>query len=538
MTPNLQLTCQSGALRGQTFPLPAKKISLGRDPSCDMKVEDPKISRLHGWLEVKDGNLLYTDNRSTNGSFLNGERITAPATINLGDVLQIGNTEFVLLEPSDFQTIHFVSSQTLITNTVSTDSVKVDALAQKFAAVFEYYKDNAPESGQFENLELVRMQRMLNSLKTLFTISSAMSQLLPLVDLVKLIADNLFEVFAGAENIVVLVRDEESGDMRPAHAATRGSDRVPDMAISRTVLDRAVAEHVTLIANDAGHDERLSASESIIGLNVKSVMCAPLVIRDRVLGALYIDNRQYSIRYDEMDAELVTAFANQAAVAIDNARLCDELQAAYHQTLQSLVNAIEAKDPYTMGHTARVAKLSVSIGREMGFNPRRLDRLKMAADLHDIGKIGVKEGIINKAGALTDEEYEDIKLHVVMGEKILKPIKFLNDLLPYIRGHHERWDGTGYPDGLKGEECPLEGRIIALADAFDAMTTQRSYNKPLTFVQAIERIKSTAGRHFDPAVVDAFARLMERNLGTRSNRGPGGLVDSSAVSTPQVAAGG
>jgi response regulator RpfG family c-di-GMP phosphodiesterase/pSer/pThr/pTyr-binding forkhead associated (FHA) protein len=527
MAPNFQLTCQSGALRGQTFEMPTKRISLGRDPSCDMKVDDPKISRLHGWLEMRDDVLHYVDNRSTNGSFLNGERIGEVA-VSLGDVLQIGNTEFVLLEPSDFQTIHFVASQTMVTNTVSTDSVKVDALAQKFASIFEYYKDNAPESGEYENLDIARMQRMLNSLKTLFTISSAMSQLLPLNELVKSIGDNLFEVFASAENVVVLIRDEATGAMRPAHAATRGSDKIPEISISETVLHRAVKERATLIANDAGHDARLSASESIIGLQVKAVMCAPLVIREGVLGALYIDNREHTVRYDEMDAELVTAFANQAAVAVDNARLCDELQNSYHQTLQSLVNAIEAKDPYTMGHTARVAKLSVGIGRELGFNAKRLERLKMAADLHDIGKIGVKEGIINKAGALTDEEYEDIKTHVEMGEKILRPITFLADLLPYIRGHHEKWDGTGYPDGLKGEATPLEGRIIALADAFDAMTTQRTYNKPLTFQQAIDRIKQSAGRHFDPFVVDGFARLMDRNQGTRGQRGPGGMFDSSA----------
>jgi len=237
-------------------------------------------------------------------------------------------------------------------------------------------------------------------------------------------------------------------------------------------------------------------------------MCAPLVSGDQVLGALYLDNRQANVTYDDLDAELVTVFANQCAIAIDNANLCDSLQESYHQTLQSLVNAIEAKDAYTMGHTARVSKYSIGIGRAYGFDDKRIDRLRVAAELHDIGKIGVQEGIINKAGKLTDTEYSSIKQHVEMGEHILKPITYLKDVLPYIRGHHERWDGSGYPDGLKGEQCPLEGRILAVADTFDAMTSQRPYNKPLTFPQALAKIKEGTGKIFDPSVVTAFEKYV------------------------------
>jgi HD-GYP domain-containing protein (c-di-GMP phosphodiesterase class II) len=211
-----------------------------------------------------------------------------------------------------------------------------------------------------------------------------------------------------------------------------------------------------------------------------------------------------------VDAEIVTAFANQAAVALDNCRLCDNLQDSYTQMLQSLVNAIEAKDPYTMGHTQRVKTHALGIAAEMGFSKEHLRKLGMAADLHDIGKIAIRDGIINKPGSLTDTEYNDIKTHVEIGEKILSPILYLRDLLPWIRSHHERWDGRGYPDGLKGEDCPIEGRILALADAFDAMTSQRSYNKPLTPNDALLRVKSESGIHFDPEVVTAFEKYFVR----------------------------
>ncbi|MBI5155437.1 HD-GYP domain-containing protein, partial [Candidatus Poribacteria bacterium] len=207
---------------------------------------------------------------------------------------------------------------------------------------------------------------------------------------------------------------------------------------------------------------------------------------------------------------VVTAFANQAAIAIDNSQLSDTLQESYHQMMQALVRTIEAKDEYTMGHTQRVKKYSIGIATEMGFDAERLQKLGVAAELHDIGKIGIKEGIINKPGRLTDEEYRDIKNHVEVGVRILKPIAYLNEIVPWVRGHHERWDGTGYPDGLKGEDCPLEGRVLAMADAFDAMTSQRSYNKPLTFVEALARIREASGKHFDPQIVEACARYLER----------------------------
>jgi HD-GYP domain-containing protein (c-di-GMP phosphodiesterase class II) len=160
----------------------------------------------------------------------------------------------------------------------------------------------------------------------------------------------------------------------------------------------------------------------------------------------------------------------------------------------------------------------------MGLTGKRLERLKMAAELHDIGKIGVKETLINKPGRLTDDEYEEVKMHVEMGEMILKPITFLHDLLPHIRGHHERWDGSGYPDGLKGEETTLEGRIIGLADAFDAMTSQRTYNKPLSLQEATTRIKESSGRHFDPVLVEHFVRMMDRMSGTGESVRPDDLA--------------
>jgi putative nucleotidyltransferase with HDIG domain len=506
-----KLTCQNGPAKGTVLDITGHQ-TVGRDVSCAIVLEDPKVSRVHGFFTIVGEDLHYKDNGSTNGSFLNGERVIE-TVVQHGDVLKIGSSEFALLEDEDFRTINIVSnSDSAVTGSVSTAKIKVESLAEKFSTIFDFYKKHQPDISDAERYELMRTQRLLGGLKTIFGISQTMTKLVPLPELLPFISKSLFEVFPGAENLVILLKEKDKKGLAIKHAAMRDSDKEPAISISRTVLDRAVAERCTLIANDAAADSRLSHSDSIIGFSVKSVMCAPLVSGENVLGALYLDNRRETVLYDELDAELVTAFANQCAIAIDNSFLCDTLQAHYLQTLQALVNAIEAKDAYTMGHTARVSRYSCGIARHMGFNEKRLERLRIAADLHDIGKIGIKEGIINKTGKLTDTEYHTIQDHVTMGEKILQPITFLQDVLPFIRGHHEKWDGTGYPDGLKGDACPLEGRIIALADAFDAMTSQRSYNKPLTFSQAWERISEARGRHFDPDVVDAFGYFLDQTL--------------------------
>jgi pSer/pThr/pTyr-binding forkhead associated (FHA) protein len=508
---DLELIIKTGSMAGTRISVGGSRMSVGRDATCDIKLEDPRISRIHGYFESADGKLFFRDNNSTNGSKLNGAAITGVHELKASDLIQLGGIDISVELQTDSAQIAFASNErSEVTSSLKLSAVTGDALAQKFSQIFEYYKDHQPETSPLEQIDLVKTQRLVNSLKTLYAVTTKMSQLLPQKDLLRVVSAGLFEVFAGAENLVILLLNEETEEFEAVHSTTREGNESSNLRISRTILNRAVNDRATLVANDVSHDARFSASESIVGLSVKSVICAPLVIGDIVIGAMYLDNRISKVDYDEMDTEIVTAFANQAAIALDNARLCDTLQESYHQMLQSLLATIEAKDKYTIGHTQRVCEYAMGIAEELGIRDEHLRRVGVAAELHDIGKIGISEGLINKTGSLTDGEYEDLKEHVLMGIKILKPIVYLQDVLPWIRGHHEKWDGTGYPDGLIGEDCPLEARVIAVADAFDAMTSQRAYNKPLTFEQAMQRIVDAKGRHFDPRVADAFVRYLKK----------------------------
>ena len=190
----------------------------------------------------------------------------------------------------------------------------------------------------------------------------------------------------------------------------------------------------------------------------------------------------------------------------------DQLQQAAFEIVQGLAGAVEAKDPYTRGHAGRVRQVCMAMAQESGLSEDDQTMLEFAAELHDVGKIGVKGEILNKKTTLTEEEYEHIKEHPVIAELILKDVGLLAPVRPLIRAHHERWDGTGYPDGLAGEDIPFLARIMAVADSYDAMLTQRPYRPPLSLEETLNEIKQCAGGQFDPAVVDLFERVLRKGL--------------------------
>jgi putative two-component system response regulator len=185
----------------------------------------------------------------------------------------------------------------------------------------------------------------------------------------------------------------------------------------------------------------------------------------------------------------------------------NRIRASFLSAITALAYALEAKDKYTSGHSQRVAGISVAIAKELGMPKDIIDKIRLAGLVHDIGKIGVRESVLNKPGRLTDEEHQHIKSHCEIGEHILTPIVEDEEILKAVRHHHERYDGRGYPDGLSGEQIPLGARILAVADTYDAMTSERPYRKAMSAVTTYTEIERSKGTQFDPKVVDAFLRI-------------------------------
>lgn len=249
--------------------------------------------------------------------------------------------------------------------------------------------------------------------------------------------------------------------------------------------------------------------ERIGDTGTKAVAVVPITSRDILKGVLVLFYLKEKEQIEKDELNLVMAMAGQAAIALDNASLYGDLEMSYFSTIKSLAKAIEVKDPYTFGHSEMVTEYAVAVAQKMGLSEWEVRNVKYAGALHDIGKIGIPRGILNKPGKLTEEEFTEVKNHPELGESIIEPVEFLQEPRKLILHHHERFDGSGYPSGLKGEEIPLGSRILAVADSFEAMMSDRPYRKKLGLDKAIRELEGGSGSQFDPKVVEAFIEVLK-----------------------------
>ncbi len=229
---------------------------------------------------------------------------------------------------------------------------------------------------------------------------------------------------------------------------------------------------------------------------------------DQILGVLTLLGYSEGMEFDSEDMELVRTLGSLLAIAVANARMETRQHATFLRTMESLATALEARDEYTRGHSQRVSEVSMMIGERMGLSAAALEELRVGTILHDIGKIGVPDAILNKPGKLTDEEFEIMKTHTLKGFEICKPLNLSEGVLMIIRNHHERLDGSGYPDGLRGGDLPLPLRIVCVADAFDAMSSRRPYRGVMSPKAVLSELSRYAGTQFDPVVVEHLKELL------------------------------
>ena len=254
------------------------------------------------------------------------------------------------------------------------------------------------------------------------------------------------------------------------------------------------------------------------GRQVSSLAVVPLKMRDRLMGWIAVISLTASRRFDEGQRKLLSIIASRAAAAIENARLYEDLQATFQQTIEGLAKAIDKMDRYTSGHSDRVAIYATFLALKLGLSPAEIEIVRQSALMHDIGKIGCVLNL-NKPGKLTNDEYEVFKKHPTFGRDILDPIKFLHPLIPGVHLHHERWDGRGYPLRMKGNEIPIIARIISVADTYDAMTSDRSYRRALPHEVAVAEIDRCRATQFDPDVAAVFTEGIEGYREERRERG-------------------
>lgn len=258
---------------------------------------------------------------------------------------------------------------------------------------------------------------------------------------------------------------------------------------------------------------RVTGSLASIGLggepsSAGAVLCVPLAVRERPLGALAVFRASVERAFTEDDEVLLTNIGSQVAVAIENYQLNQDIEQTYLEAIMALALAVEAKEAYTAGHSKRVAFYAEKIAELMGLDGETRRLIHHAGLLHDVGKIGVKDAILLKPGALDPEELHIMRQHPSIGEAILKPLRSLGKVAEMVHCHHEHYDGSGYPRGLKGDQIPLEARILVVADSYDSIVTDRPYRKRLGLQEAKDELRKWAGTRFDPKVVQAFLRFL------------------------------
>ncbi|MQY52865.1 MAG: HD domain-containing protein, partial [Firmicutes bacterium] len=310
-----------------------------------------------------------------------------------------------------------------------------------------------------------------------------------------------------AEGCSVLLVDEKEKKLQFVAASGAKKEEVKKLSLN---MGEGVAGWVAqndqpLLIDDVSKDDRFSKKiDETLTQKTKSLICVPLKVKERTIGVMEVMNKRGDRTFTERDMVLFKPLSAQAAVAIERAKLYEDLEDMYISTVKSLAAAIDAKDPYTRGHSERVTRFAMLIAKELGLDDKTQRDVQLCGLLHDVGKIGVPISVLRKKDKLTDEDWKHIRRHPVLGAEIISPIAQLKELIPNIRHHHERYDGKGYPDKLKGEDIPLISRILAVADTFDALTSERPYRSGLADKAALEEMEVVKGTQLDPACVEVF----------------------------------
>ena len=444
--------------------------TVGRGRQADVMVDDDSLSRLHARIAVdQDGQLSIDDLGSTNGVFVSGaEQLSA--YVMLGDSVRFGRVEYVVSggdvpPPTEEEP---VVSQTVLRRITMSEAPKVDRLA------LEALLATSREMMAFEDLPVL-LERVLDRLASI----------------------------AKPDRSAILLIDAETGELSPRAVRPAAAYSSVSEFASSTVVGQALESRDVFIVHDARMDPRLQEAASVLLAGVRSVICVPLLGRSGPIGSLYADKLGVE-QFPPEIAEYAAAFGGHAAAALETAQLYEERERHFRATLEAFAKAIDARDPYTAGHSARVTAYTLVLARQSGNHADEFETIRRAGLMHDIGKVGVPDAVLLKPGALDAAERALIEAHVTIGYHMLVSVPFLGASLPAVRGHHERWDGAGYPDRLAGADIHPHARLMSVADSYDAMTSARPYRAALSVEEAARRLRADSGSQFDPAAIELF----------------------------------
>ncbi len=350
-------------------------------------------------------------------------------------------------------------------------------------------------------LRQIRQEKeQLSDLVVMYQFGQAIGNSLDIETQVSQITAFLWKRFT-PESLSLSMLYPEDGELRLLTYKTDQGDRscLYELSCGAICNEEQIAQmHMQLIGGPGTNELSLTAG-------------AVLRTHDHPIGCLHLTRKATQPAFDANERKLLSVFAAQIAASLDNARLYKQLRDQNLETIAALAAAIDARDPYTMGHSEKVTGYAVQLANKLGLPAERIELIRYAGLLHDIGKIGISDNILLKPGGLSDDEYEIMKCHPVIGASIIQKVCALRETVPIIEGHHERIDGSGYPHKLQGKQISLETRILSIADAFDAMTSNRSYRPAMDIQAALQILQQGRGTEWDAQLVDLFLELFQED---------------------------
>jgi HD-GYP domain-containing protein (c-di-GMP phosphodiesterase class II) len=477
-------------------------LRVGRFENLEIVLNDPSISRKHAEIAITEQGWVLRDLGSTNGTFLNGIRVgRTDRKLRQRDVVQFGNLVLV---------VQVLEEEVPLGSDADSPSGSLQVQATT----------SRSWEKALESLALSGTRRKSKPEERLLTLLRAGQHLVNTASLellLRAILDDAVKVLDAQRGAIILY-DEKRQDLVLRSISTGERESSSRVYYSRSLAQRCFSRSESLLCQDVSATPELLIANSIADGAMSSIICAVLRTPRRRLGVLHLDRSPLQEPFNQDDLSLADALAASVSAGIESAQLLEKQQELFLQTVTALAQAVEMRDRYTGGHTQRVTDYALILAEALKLSAEEQRVIRIGTPLHDIGKIGIDDAILRKPGRLTDTEFELMKTHTTKGAAIIESIPDLHPILPIVRNHHEAWNGMGYPDGLSGEKIPLLARIVAVADAFDAMTSNRPYRPGLALEQAWQEIQAQAGRQFDPDVAQAFIKQKDAVRQAREER--------------------
>ena len=367
----------------------------------------------------------------------------------------------------------------------------------------------------------MKKDEVIASIRSLHDLSKAINSTLDIEEVVGMVMEKTIALMR-SDKVVIYMLDSESGALTLRNLLGFQEGDKPPVKIQgvgdfdHCLVRRGLVLRIEDIVSGSDLEESVFVSQSLAGF-----IFAPLEVKGELTGLIGVMSEQ--LTFSELELEIFCALGSQSAVAMENAALYQRVKDGFLHTAEALAEAVGRRDPYTGGHTRRVVEYSLLIADALKMPPEERETLGLAATLHDIGKIGIEDAILGKDTALTTEEAEMMKFHPDIGAKILSHVEEMRGVISGVRHHHEKFDGSGYPDGLSGDAIPLMARIIAIGDAFDALTTERPYRSAVDRGSACVELELSVGSHFDPCLVAIFCEKIRE-----------GVIDGNSAPPPST----